>query len=124
MAVNFSVTLDPNLVFTFNGTRLADNESLDITAPSGVDVVIQINAPMPFTASHDEKGKAIAWTAVPTADGSCAMTWTFPCPRSPFTLTASTTGTAPAAKTKKVRIEARASGTARDRGVRAGHQND
>jgi hypothetical protein len=122
MAVNFSVTLDPNLVFTFNGTRLAENDPLIISAPSGVDVVIQINAPMPFTASHDDKGKAIAWTPVPTTDGSSAMTWTFPCPRSPFTLTASTTGAAPAAKTKKVRIEARASGAARDRGVHAGNE--
>jgi hypothetical protein len=122
MPVNFTVTLDPNLVFTFNGTRLAENDPLDISAPSGVDVVIQINAPMPFKATHDDKGKTIVWTAVPTTDGSSAMTWTFPCPRSPFTLTASTSGAAPTSKTKKVRIEARASGTARDRGVHAGHE--
>lgn len=124
MAANYSVTLDPNLVFTFGGTRLADNDPLVFTAASGVDVVIQINAPMQFTASHDEKGKQLVWNSVPVTDGSCAMTWTFPCPRSPCTLTVSTTGAAPASKTKKVRIEARASGTAKDRGVRAGQQDD
>jgi hypothetical protein len=129
MSVTFSVTLDSNLLFTIGSTRLADNDPLVCTAPSGVEVTIQITAPMSFTASHDEKGKAIAWKTVPTTDGSSSMAWSFPCPRSPFTLTVSTAGASGTAtgttKTKKVRIEAGATGGAKHRDVQGpGHQND
>jgi hypothetical protein len=126
MAVLFSVTLDTNLIFTFGTTRLADGDPLVCTATSGVEATIQITAPMTFAASHDERGKTIAWKSVPTTDGSCILAWSFPCPRSPFTLTVSTTNAtgASVAKTKKVRIEAGASGAAKDRGVAAGHHDD
>jgi hypothetical protein len=129
MSVTFSVTLDPNLLFTFGSSRLADNEPLVFTAQTGVEVTIQIAAPMKFTASHDERGKQTAWKLVPTTDGSCVMAWSFSCPRSPFTLTVATTGTSGTttgtSKTKKVRIEAGASGSARGHGVQApGHQDE
>lgn len=126
MAVTVSVTLDTNLLFTYGTTRLADSDPLVFTEPSGVEVTIQISAPMKFAASHDERGKTLAWKSVPTTDGSFVLAWPFPCPRSPFTLTVSTTNAAGAstAKTKKVRIEAGASGTAKERGVAAGHHDD
>jgi hypothetical protein len=128
MPVTFSVTLDPNLIFTFGTTRLADGDPLVFTAESGVEVEIRITAPMKFAATHDERGKAITWKSVPTTDGSYIMAWSFSCPRSPFALTVSTSGGTSAAgtsKTKKVRIEAGASGAARGHGVQApGHQDD
>jgi hypothetical protein len=129
MSVTYSVNLDSNLLFTIGTTRVADNDPLLFTAPSGVEVTIQITAPMSFRASHDEKGKSITWKTVPTTDGSCIMAWSFPCPRSPFALTVSTgsaSGTAAGTtKTKKVRIEAGATGGARGHAVQApGHQDE
>jgi hypothetical protein len=126
MAATFSVTLDSNLLFTYGTTRLADNDPLVISAASGVEATIQITAPMKFAASHDERGKLIAWKSLPTTDGSFVLAWSFPCPRSPFTLTVSTASTsgASAAKTKKVRIEATAIGSTRGHGVQGPGNND
>lgn len=126
MSATFSITLDSNLLFTYGTTRLADKDPLVITAESGVEATIQITAPMKFAANHDERGTLVAWKSVPTTDGSYIMAWSFPCPRSPFTLTVSTASSsgASAAKTKKVRIEAGAIGSTRGHGVQKPGTND
>lgn len=115
------LNLDQNLQFSVGGTRIASNDAIEVVAAEGVDVTLQIQAPMSFTASHEEKGTTIRWEPVTVAVAAFAAQRAFPCPRSPFTLTvASTDPTSGSAKpsTKKVRIEAgAASGTKLPRGV-------
>jgi hypothetical protein len=104
-----NISIDSNLQFSVGGNRIGTNDSIELAAAEGVDVTLQLLAPISFTASHDEKGKTIRWAPVTTTLASFAAQQTFPCPRSPFTLTVTatdaTTGGASKA-TKKVRIEA------------------
>ncbi len=121
------ISIDHNLQFTVYGARIGEKDPINLVAEAGFEVTLQILAPMSFTANHSDKGTVTTWAPVTTTLAAFAAQHTFPCPRSPFTLTVTATGTAggttkPA--TKKVRIEAGAAGGTKKPGFQApGQQN-